>query len=320
MHPCVCIRFTGFCLATGAPLLCSLRHAQLVPYRPWAETNELNPPPKRTRLERPARTFWKMASTDGGKMASTDGTCWILNMQHLNPLSVNILNLLCQVVEVQDAKLDTYKRIQRWWWACGCGEQSLFLDLWKHVYTLYTDFHRWQLFLFQCGWAHDCSEMSSATVVLFVASDWLLKINRRGGILAPTRFSRKDYRCQFWSTAPKPQDFSSQRFFFQNPALTLPRILEPCHGNQGQDLGNRRPNGSIEYISADVAPGGVCCNLDWQWLADFSWFFPSYLTLWTLALFGVRCFHSYAFLVPKMESRMIGVFLELLRPCENLHV
>ena len=129
MHPCVCIRFTGFCLATGAPLLCSLRHAQLVPYRPWAETNELNPPPKRTRLERPARTFWKMASTDGGKMASTDGTCWILNMQHLNPLSVNILNLLCQVVEVQDAKLDTYKRIQRWWWACGCGEQSLFLDL-----------------------------------------------------------------------------------------------------------------------------------------------------------------------------------------------
>ena len=59
MHPCVCIWFTAFCLATGAPLLCSLRHAQLVPYRPWAETNELNPPPKRTRLERPARTFGK---------------------------------------------------------------------------------------------------------------------------------------------------------------------------------------------------------------------------------------------------------------------
>ena len=168
MHPCVCIWFTGFCLATGAPLLCSLRHAQLVPYRPWAETNELNPPPKRTRLERPARTFWKMASTDGGKIASTDGTCWIFNMQNLNPLSVNILNLLCQVVEVQDAKLDTYKRIQHWWWAWGCGEQSLFL--WKHD----TDFHRWQLFLFQCGWAHDCSEMSSATVVLLGWIIWLL--------------------------------------------------------------------------------------------------------------------------------------------------
>lgn len=72
---------------------------------------------------------------------------------------------------------------------------------------------------------------------------------------------------------PSHKIFPARCFFFQNPALTLPRILEPCHGNQGQDLGNRRPNGSIEYISADVAPRGVCCNLDWQWLAGFSWFF-----------------------------------------------
>ena len=101
MHPCVCILFTGFCLAAGAPLLCSLCHAQLLPDRPWAETNEPNPPPKRTSW-RDLPGLEKVASKDGGKGAC-HGTCWIFNMQNLNPLSLNLLCLLvhggsrCQV-------------------------------------------------------------------------------------------------------------------------------------------------------------------------------------------------------------------------------
>ena len=162
------------CAARGAPLLCSVRHAQLVPHRPWAETNGPNPPPP--------------PNGPCGVSTCQDMRIW---HQRMGAGHVMVLVLHSQNTQLEEAfflkhfvpscwgsrcQVGHFKRIQRWW-AWGCGEQFLFnLDLWTNVCVciIYRDFHRWQLFFFQCGWSHDCSEMSLATVVLLGWIIWLL--------------------------------------------------------------------------------------------------------------------------------------------------